>query len=84
MSPLPENGDGGLRSRLPRTCSASRSFHPPGYFQVCEKWLKDRQKAHWKLSVDDIGHYQKIVVALKETIRLMAEIDALIPAWPIA
>jgi hypothetical protein len=29
-------------------------------------------------------HYQKIVVALHETIRLMAEIDALIPSWPIA
>jgi hypothetical protein len=27
--------------------------------------------------------YQKIVVALKETMRLMEEIDELIPAWPI-
>jgi hypothetical protein len=27
--------------------------------------------------------YQKIVVALKETMRLMREIDELIPAWPI-
>ena len=58
------------------------NFHIGGY-QVCEKWLKDRQKAHRKLSVDDITHYQKIVVALKETIRLMTEIDALIPEWPI-
>ena len=28
-------------------------------------------------------HYQKIVVALKETMRLMEEINGLIPAWPI-
>jgi hypothetical protein len=35
------------------------------------------------LSYDDITHYQKIVVALKETMRLMKEIDATIPKWPI-
>ncbi|MDD5288641.1 MAG: hypothetical protein PHY28_05970, partial [Dehalococcoidales bacterium] len=58
------------------------NFHIGGY-QVCEKWLKDRHKAHRKLSIDDINHYQKIVVALKETIRLMSEIDALITKWPI-
>jgi hypothetical protein len=33
-----------------------------------------------KLSADDIAHYQKIVVALNETIRLMAEIDKTIAA----
>jgi predicted helicase len=55
-------------------------FHIGGY-QVCEKWLKDRKGR--QLSYDDIQHYQKIVVALKETIRLMAEIDALIPSWPL-
>jgi len=36
-----------------------------------------------KLSFDDLFHYQKIVVALKETMRLMGEIEELIPAWPI-
>ncbi|MGA2588250.1 MAG: type ISP restriction/modification enzyme [Candidatus Aminicenantales bacterium] len=55
-------------------------FHIGGY-QVCEKWLKDRKGR--KLSYDDIQHYQKIVIALNETIRLMAKIDALIPSWPI-
>ena len=55
-------------------------FHIGGY-QVCEKWLKDRKGR--KLSYDDMAHYQKIVVALKETIRLMGEIDAVIPGWPI-
>ncbi len=59
------------------------NFHIGGY-QVCHKWLKDRKGR--KLSADDIAHYQKIVVALNETIRLMAEIDKTIAAhggWPI-
>ena len=52
-----------------------------GGYQVCEKWLKDRKGR--KLSSDDIDHYQKIVVALNETIRIMAEIDSIIPGWPL-
>jgi len=52
-----------------------------GGYQVLQKWLKDRKSR--KLSFDDLFHYQKIVVALKETIRLMGEIDDVIPAWPI-
>jgi len=55
-------------------------FHIGGY-QVCEKWLKDRRGR--QLSFDDLMHYQKVVVALKETIRLMEEIDKAIPKWPI-
>jgi hypothetical protein len=38
---------------------------------VCEKWLKDRRGR--KLEFDDIRHYQKVVPALGETIRLMKE-----------
>jgi hypothetical protein len=55
-------------------------FHVGGY-QVCEKWLKDRKGR--KLTWDDVQHYQKVVVALAETIRLMGEIDAVIPSWPL-
>ena len=55
-------------------------FHVGGY-QVCEKWLKDRKGR--ELSYDDITHYRKVVTALGETIRLMGEIDAAIPSWPI-
>lgn len=55
-------------------------FHIGGY-QVCEKWLKDRKGR--KLSYDELTHYQKVVVSLKETIRLMDEIDNLIPGWPM-
>ena len=55
-------------------------FHIGGY-QVCDKWLKDRKGR--KLSIKDIQHYQRILVALGETIRLMETIDARIPAFPI-
>jgi predicted helicase len=60
------------------------NFHVGGY-QVCHKWLKDRKGR--TLSDDDIAHYQKIVVALSETIRIMKEIDEVIEAhggWPDA
>lgn len=52
-----------------------------GGYQVCDKWLKDRKGR--KLSGEDINHYQRVVVALKETIRLMAEVDKAIPEWPM-
>lgn len=52
-----------------------------GGHQVCQKWLKDRRGR--KLSFDDLAHYQKIIVALSETIRLMKEIDEAISSWPI-
>ncbi len=35
------------------------------------------------LSFDDVSHYQRIAFALKETIRLMGEIDETIPSWPL-
>jgi predicted helicase len=57
-------------------------FHIGGY-QVCHKWLKDRKGR--VLTDDDIAHYQKIVVALSETIRIMGEIDEVIEehgGWP--
>ena len=54
-----------------------------GGYQVLDKWLKDRKKAKRSLSFDDVLHYQKVVVALKETMQLMVEIDQLIPGFPI-
>ncbi len=69
------------------------NFHIGGY-QVCKKWLQNRQAKGGKnprpgrvLTDDDIDHYQKIVVALSETIRIMAEIDEVIEehgGWPDA
>ena len=65
-----------------------------GAYQVCEKWLKDRQAKGGKnprpgrvLTKEDRDHYQGIIVALSETIRLMAEIDQVIDqhgGWPNA
>ena len=52
-----------------------------GGYQVCDKWLKDRKGR--ALSAQDVNHYQRVVVALHETIRVMKEIDAVIPKWPI-
>ena len=59
-------------------------FHIGGY-QVCYKWLKDRKGR--TLSDEDIAHYQKIVVALNETVRIIGEIDEVIEVhggWPDA
>jgi predicted helicase len=44
-----------------------------GGYQPAQKWLKDRKER--TLEFDDILHYQKIIVALSETDRLMKEID---------
>ena len=44
-----------------------------GGYQPAEKWLKDRRDR--TLSMEEIQHYQKIIVALMETDRIMGEID---------
>jgi len=44
-----------------------------GGYQPAQKWLKDRKGR--TLEFEDILHYQKIIVALTETDRLMKEID---------
>ena len=46
-----------------------------GGYQPAQKWLKYRRGR--TLSFEDIRHFQKIIVALLETDRLMQEIDAL-------
>jgi len=59
------------------------NFHIGGY-QVCQKWLKDHKGR--KLTEEEIEHYQRIVVALNETIRIMGEIDEVIEeheGWPV-
>lgn len=44
-----------------------------GGYQPAQKWLKDRKNR--ALEFEDIHHYQKIIVALSETDRIMKEID---------
>lgn len=48
------------------------NFYIGGY-QPAQKWLKDRKGS--TLTNGDIEHYQKIIVALSETDRIMKEID---------
>ena len=54
-----------------------------GGYQVLDKWLKDRKNAKRELSGEEIIHYQKIVIALTETLKVMQEIDIIIPGFPI-
>lgn len=53
---------------------AAWEFYIGGY-QPAQKWLKDRHGR--TLEFDDILHYQKIIVALSETDRLMKEVDSI-------
>jgi predicted helicase len=52
--------------------SIAWTFYIGGY-QPAQKWLKDRKDRI--LDFEEILHYQKIIVALVETARLMREID---------
>uniref|UniRef100_Q3ARB7 site-specific DNA-methyltransferase (adenine-specific) n=1 Tax=Chlorobium chlorochromatii (strain CaD3) TaxID=340177 RepID=Q3ARB7_CHLCH len=44
-----------------------------GGYQPAQKWLKDRKGM--ALCYDDVRHYQRIIIALTETARIMEEID---------
>lgn len=44
-----------------------------GGYQPLQKWLKDRRER--ELSMEDIEHYQKMIVSINETIKLMGKID---------
>jgi len=64
-------------------------FHIGGY-QVCHKWLYDRRETPSQLgrtlTSNDILHYQRLIVAIKETIRLTGEIEEAIErhgGWPL-
>jgi hypothetical protein len=48
------------------------NFYIGGY-QPAQKWLKDRQGR--KLTNQDIEHYQKMIMVLVETGKIMREID---------
>ena len=50
------------------------NFYIGGY-QPAQKWLKDRKER--ELSYEDILHYQKIIVALSETDRIMKLINTI-------
>ena len=50
------------------------NFYIGGY-QPAQKWLKDRKGM--TLSFEDVKHYQRIIYVLKQTERIMREIDGL-------
>ena len=51
---------------------------------VCRRQVTTVKKPwYWTLTLEDLEHYCIVVTALKETIRLMSEIDAAIPNRPI-
>ena len=52
-----------------------------GAHQVCEKWLKDRKGS--ALTLAEVQQYRGILVAVAETLQLMAEIDVAIGEFPI-
>ena len=52
-----------------------------GGYQPLDKWLKDRKAR--TLSFDDVQHYLRMAIALRETRRIMGDIDAFIPEWPM-
>jgi len=47
-----------------------------GGYQPAQKWLKDRKNR--TLNSEDIEHYQKIIIALAETDRIMKEINKIV------
>ncbi|QIG90642.1 N-6 DNA methylase [Chryseobacterium sp. POL2] len=54
------------------------NFYIGGY-QPAQKWLKDRKGR--ALDFEDILHYQKIIVALTDTDRLMMEVDNVVEGF---
>lgn len=55
--------------------SVAWEFYIGGY-QPAQKWLKDRKGR--ELSFEDVRHYQRIIVALVETDRIMNEITSIV------
>jgi hypothetical protein len=59
--------------------------HRVGAYQVCQKWMKDRQGR--TLAAQDLEEYAQIVAAIDETRRIAEQIDTYIQLagdWPLA
>ena len=52
-----------------------------GGYQVLDKWLKERKKHRYALTMADVRHVMAVCDALAATMRLQAEIDDLARAW---
>lgn len=56
------------------------SFEVGGY-QVCDKWLRDRQGR--ELSFDELESYRGVVGSIISTLEVVERIEDAIPGWPI-
>ncbi len=80
MKPKYENGRVYINENqyFDKVSETAWNFYIGGY-QPAQKWLKDRKER--ELSFEDILHYQKIIVALTETARIMKEVDLVGVDW---
>lgn len=75
-----DNGNGFLTVNFNDTQSFENvpaeawSLEISGY-QVADEWLKLRQRNEYKLTYDDIEHFEKMIAALKETVKVKGFID---------
>lgn len=78
-----DNGNGFLTVNFNDTQSFENvpaeawSLEISGY-QVADEWLKLRQRNEYKLTYDDIEHFEKMIAALKETVKVKGFIDGMI------
>ncbi len=88
ITTFPETGDSAINSKYPKyednkvyinekqyfgnIPELAWNFYIGGY-QPAQKWLKDRRER--TLSNEDIEHYQKMIISLVETDRIMKEIN---------
>ncbi|MDD9942771.1 MAG: hypothetical protein OXU20_17150 [Myxococcales bacterium] len=58
-----------------------------GGYQVCRKWLSDRQRAGRPLTDADVGHYCDMIARIDETLQVQRDIDDIVGrhgGWPSA
>jgi len=86
---------------VPQNLLLVRFTHAAGWIDLCLTTCRSRSRSRYhhhgnhhdghdrrgrQLSAEDIAHYQEIVTALGETIRLMGEVDTAIESaggWPM-
>lgn len=49
-----------------------------GAYKPAQKWLNDRKKQNRPLTPDDIVHFQKLIVALRQTVFIQQKIDVVL------
>ena len=70
------DGFGSIRVSISRMLPLAVWEYEVGAYQVCEKWLKDRRGEALRRAA--LQQYRAILVAIAETLRVMAEIDGVL------